>query len=106
VASPACLDFIAPVLPKRINRIAQLLNGEIETQTNIGLNAAELLRRLLKDVNCPNGIRGFGLDEKDIPELSARVVREKRLLAQSPRFVTKEDIEEIFRKSLNCWEIV
>lgn len=101
VTSPACLDFIAPIVPRKIRRIAQLLSEETEIlQKKIELSASEIFKRLLKDLKCPSGIRGLGFEEKDIPELSDRAFKEQRLLAQSPRLVTKKDIEEIFRASL------
>jgi len=99
--SPACLDFITPTLPKRLNQITQWLSEDTETSLRkVELGASEILRRLLKDLNCPEGISGLGLGEKDIPELSERAFKEQRLLAQSPRFVKKEDIEGILRASL------
>jgi alcohol dehydrogenase class IV len=99
--SPACLEFIAPILPERLNRIAQWLSEETGiSSTRVELSASEILKRLLKDLDCPGTITGLGLSEKDIPELSERALKEQRLLMQSPRFVRKEDIEGILRASL------
>jgi alcohol dehydrogenase class IV len=104
VTSPASLDFIASIVPRKMNRIGQMLRGEAEIhRSKIELSASEALKRLLKDLKCPNGISGLGFTEKDIPELSDRAFREQRLLAQSPRLVMKEDIEEILRASLRNW---
>lgn len=102
--SPACLDFIAPVIPGRMSRIAQLLSTETEIdQGKIEASASEILKRLLKDLKFPNGISELGFEEKDIPKLSDRALKEHRLIAQSPRFITKEDLEEIFKASLRLW---
>ncbi|UCG63347.1 MAG: iron-containing alcohol dehydrogenase [Deltaproteobacteria bacterium] len=104
VTSPACFDFIAPFLPGRMKHIAELLSGETgNTLKESQFRASHFLIALLKDLKCPNGISELGLGEKDIPELSERAFQEKRLLAQTPRFITRENIEEIFRASLKNW---
>lgn len=102
VCGPSFLDFAVPALPEKHARIAQLLGEKIDGLSifEAGLKASEALIKLLKDLNLPNGISAVGFSEKDIPELVEDTLKQQRLLAQSPRPISKQDLEQIFLKSL------
>jgi len=99
------LEFLEPIVPERLARIAQLLGEKIEGLKirEAAALAKEALIKLMKDLNLPSGISEFGFEEKDIRELSEGAILQQRLLAVSPRPVTINDISEIYKKSLHNW---
>jgi hydroxyacid-oxoacid transhydrogenase len=105
VTGPAMLEFIEPIVPDKLARIAQLLGEKTEGLTirEAAALAKEALIKLMKDVNLPSGISEFGFEEKDLKELSEGAILQQRLLAVSPRPVNVQEIIEIYRKSLHNW---
>ncbi|MCF8885410.1 MAG: iron-containing alcohol dehydrogenase [Aigarchaeota archaeon] len=105
ITGPAMLEFLEPIVPERLARIAQLLGEKIEGLKirEAAALAKEALIKLMKDLNLPSGISEFGFEEKDIRELSEGAILQQRLLAVSPRPVTINDISEIYKKSLHNW---
>ncbi len=105
ITAPAVLEFIAPTAPEKTARIAQLLGEDVSGLTvyDAALKASDALKKLMKDIAFSNGLESLGFTEKDIPELAEGTMKIQRLLAQSPRAVTKEQIEEILRNSLRFW---
>lgn len=105
VTGPAMLEFIEPIVPDKLARIAQLLGEKTEGLTirEAASLAKEALIKLMRDVNLPSGISEFGFEEKDLKELSEGAILQQRLLAVSPRPVNIQEIMEIYRKSLHNW---
>jgi len=105
VTGPAMLEFIEPIVPDKLARIAQLLGEKTEGLTirEAAALAKEALIKLMKDVNLPSGISEFGFEEKDLKELSEGAILQQRLLAVSPRPINVQEIIEIYRKSLHNW---
>ncbi|MEM2017121.1 MAG: hydroxyacid-oxoacid transhydrogenase [Nitrososphaerota archaeon] len=105
VTGPAMLEFLEPIVPYKLAKIAQLLGEKTDGLTirEAAAIAKEALIKLMKDVNLPSGISEFGFEEKDLKELSEGAILQQRLLAVSPRLTTIEDIFEIYRKSLHNW---
>jgi len=100
VVTPACLEFLTPFLAERMARIAQLLSQGESHGEKAALSAADAFRGLLAALGAPLTLRELGLGGEDIPDLSERALQEERLILQSPRFLTKKDIEAILKSSL------
>lgn len=62
--------------------------------------AVEAMRRLAADLKIPGHLSEFGIEDKDIPDLSAGVMKVTRLLANNPRDLSQKDAEEIYRRVL------
>ena len=62
--------------------------------------AVEAMRRLAVDLKIPDQLRGFGVQEKDIPFLAEGVMKVTRLLANNPRELSLKDAEGIYRRVL------
>jgi alcohol dehydrogenase class IV len=62
--------------------------------------AVEAMRSLAIDLRIPDHLSEFGIEDTDIPELAAGVLKVTRLLANNPRKLTQEDAEAIYRKVL------
>ncbi len=105
VTGPAMLEFLEPIVPEKLAKIAELLGEKIEglKVREAAALAKEALIKLMRDVNLPSGISEFGFDEKDLKELSEGAILQQRLLAVSPRPVNIQEIMEIYRKSLHNW---
>lgn len=62
--------------------------------------AVEAMRKLTVDLHIPDRLNGFGIQEKDIPQLAEGVMKVTRLLANNPRELTQSDAEDIYRRVL------
>ncbi len=99
VAAPAILEFILPAVPEKLVRIAELLGESCEGSIhNAAKKAPGALKRLMDDIGIPS-LGDLGFSEQDIPELVEKTLLLQRLLLLCPRNVTREDLEEILRKS-------
>jgi alcohol dehydrogenase class IV len=58
------------------------------------------MRTLAADLKIPDHLSDFGIQDKDIPELAAGVMKVTRLLANNPRELTQKDAEAIYRSVL------
>lgn len=105
VLLPAVMEFLIPAAPKKIARIAELMGESVE-----GLSLDEAARKsvsavidLMKKINSPNGLSAFGVKEADLPIMVEGTLKIERLLAGNPRPVTREDLENLFRRALKYW---
>ena len=57
----------------------------------------------MRDIGIPNGIGAVGYASGDIPALVEGTLKQQRLLASCPRPVTGEDLDRIFKRSLELW---
>ncbi len=62
--------------------------------------AVEAMRNLAADLKIPGHLSEFGIEEKHIPELAEGVMKVTRLLANNPRYLTRQDAEDIYRRVL------
>ena len=62
--------------------------------------AVDAMRSLAADLNIPEHLSEFGIQDSDIPMLAEGVMKVTRLLANNPRELGKGDAEEIYRRVL------
>jgi alcohol dehydrogenase class IV len=101
--------MLAPVMEfnklgnlERFGEIAGYL-GENTSGLSVRLAAhagVEAMRTLAADLKIPDHLSDFGIQDKDIPELAAGVMKVTRLLANNPRELTQKDAEAIYRSVL------
>ncbi|MEW6637322.1 MAG: hydroxyacid-oxoacid transhydrogenase [Actinomycetota bacterium] len=102
VTAPAAFRFTYDAMPERHRYVAELLAGErIEKADENTL--PEVLVRLMQDVGAPRGVRELGYTEDDIPQLVEGAMKQQRLLVQSPKEVTEDDLANILRESMENW---
>lgn len=89
------------VVPERFADIARAMGEKVE-----GLNdeeaadrAIEAIRRLALDIGIPSGLKELGAKEEDLELLAEHAMQDVCRLT-NPRELSKEDIIEIYRKSL------
>ncbi|MGQ9600801.1 MAG: hydroxyacid-oxoacid transhydrogenase [Anaerolineae bacterium] len=105
LTAPASFAFTAPSNPEKHARVAQLLGANIEglSPMEAAMKLPEAIVQLMKDIGCPNGLKALGYTEADIPALVEGGWKQQRLLVGSPRPVSKQDLAEIFEKSMVLW---
>lgn len=105
LTAPASIEFIAPVVPEKLARLAKLLGEDVDGMPvrDAALQLKEALIKLFRDLNMPSGLAEVGFDEKDIDELAEGAMKIQRLLSCSPRPVTIEDVKWIFKESMYNW---
>jgi hydroxyacid-oxoacid transhydrogenase len=102
VTAPAAFRFTYEAMPERHRRVAELLSGERVGKADEN-TLPEIITQLMKDVGAPRGVRELGYDEGDIDDLVEGAMKQQRLLVQSPRDVTEEDLANIIRESMDNW---
>lgn len=60
----------------------------------------DTVHRLLANLNIPVRLKDYGVEEKDIPDLTAGAMKQARLFVPNPRDLREADIEGIYRKAL------
>ena len=103
LTAPEAFRFTFDAAPERHLRAAQLLDPGAELTGDPAEHLPQVLTRLMRDIDLPNGTGAVGFDEGDIPDLVAGTMQQQRLLATAPKPVTEEDVAGIFARSLTLW---
>jgi hydroxyacid-oxoacid transhydrogenase len=102
VTAPAAFRFTYPSMPERHRHVAELLLGESISKADED-TLPDVVTHLMKDIGAPRGVRVLGYDEDDIDQLVEGAMKQQRLLVGAPREITKEDLANIFRESMENW---
>jgi alcohol dehydrogenase class IV len=89
-------------MPERHREVAELLSGESIGKADEN-TLPGIVIQLMKDIAAPRGVRELGYDEDDIDDLVEGAMKQQRLLVQSPREVTEDDLANIIRESMENW---
>ncbi|MEM4488985.1 MAG: hydroxyacid-oxoacid transhydrogenase [Desulfurococcaceae archaeon] len=100
ITGPALLKVIAPYIPEKCLRIAELLKDYLPEGSVSPEKASFALANLMKVLEMPRGLIELGIEEKDVDKLVEGALIQKRLLAQSPVTVTRELLRRIVKESL------
>lgn len=97
---PFVLEYIRDSCEDRLKDIAIIMNLEGSDFLNIK-DASKLtiaaLKSLVKEVNIPASLQVFKIQEPDLVSLTEDALKQKRLLARSPKTLAKEDIYKIYQ---------
>jgi len=96
--APAAFRFTYPTSPERHEEAARLLGGGRHQPGKDAL--PEAIATLCRDVDAPLGPAAFGYGEADVDAIVDGALNQHRLLAVSPRPVTRDDLSAIIRRSL------
>ena len=105
VTAPAAFRFTIPAAPERHAEAARLL-GVDTRQMTIEAAAQALpntLIQIMKDLDMPNGLEALNYTSSDIPDLIEGTTKQQRLLVNSPRSVSKQDLGDIFQQAMRYW---
>jgi hydroxyacid-oxoacid transhydrogenase len=96
--APAAFRFTYPANPERHEEAARLLTGEAHL---VGIDALpEAVDALCRDVGAPRGLSAYGYGERDVEAIVEGANAQQRLLAVSPRPVTRDDLAAIIGRSI------
>jgi hydroxyacid-oxoacid transhydrogenase len=113
VSAPAVFSWTAVACPERHERVAQILQSARwqregkarststkQESSDIGLWLADEIRDLCHCLDVNLGLRQFGYNEEDIPDLVDGTIQQHRVTKISPRHVKRADLEGLFLKAL------
>lgn len=102
VLFPYVFEFIWPSVVDRLKDIAIAIELPIENKSDrdICIMVVEEFYHLVNDIGLPISIAKYGITENDISKLARDAIKQTRLLAKSPRTLTLENIETIYRNAL------
>lgn len=101
LTAPAAFRFTFDAAPERHLRAASLLDPSAPEEGAETLPG--VITRILRDVDMPNGISALGYDEGDVESLVDGTLKQQRLLTNSPKEASPEDLAGIFKDSLMLW---
>lgn len=105
VNAPAVFRFTGQACPDRHLMAAQAMGADVSgaTEDHAGDILADRIVHLMKATGIPNGLRGVGYSEEDLPKLVDKAFPQKRLLDNGPRLVSRENLEDLFRGAMSYW---
>lgn len=105
VTAPATFRWTYPTNPERHLHAAQLLGANVN-----GLTSAEMpellsqtLLSLMRDTGISNGLAAIGYGETDVPALIEGTLKQQRLLVNSPRDASADELRQIINSSFAYW---
>ncbi|TNC27698.1 hydroxyacid-oxoacid transhydrogenase [Amycolatopsis alkalitolerans] len=100
VTAPAVFRWTYPADPERHLRAAEILSGQRFTATDGAEALPQVLTELMRDIEIPAGLRGFGYTEDDIDTLTEGTLKQTRQLAVVPRPLDRRAVAAVFSASL------
>jgi hydroxyacid-oxoacid transhydrogenase len=95
----AAFRFTHPTSPERHAEAARLLGGGA---TRDGIDALpDAIAAICRDIGAPRGLAAFGYGEGDVEAIVEGALAQQRLLAVSPRPVSRSDLATIVSQSLD-----
>lgn len=98
VLLPYVYDTIATACKEELGEIGEAMEIESIDQS-LDQKVIDELLQLVKDVDLKTTLMEFGIEQSDIPKLVEEALKQKRLLARSPKELTRDVIEDIYQKS-------
>jgi hydroxyacid-oxoacid transhydrogenase len=105
VNAPSVFRFTAEACPERHFQGAAWLGADTRgaAEKDAGEVLAKHLIALMRDTGIPNGVSGVGYGEGDVDALSEGAFAQQRLLTNSPRDVSRDDLGRLFRSAMRYW---
>lgn len=102
---PLPFGFTADACPDRHLVVARALGAHTSNAgpSDAGEILATRLAEMMRRTGLPNGLIELGYSDKDIPALVNSAWPQQRLLAQSPKPVSENDLAELFRAAMRYW---
>ncbi|XP_059171076.1 hydroxyacid-oxoacid transhydrogenase, mitochondrial-like isoform X1 [Physella acuta] len=102
ITAPAVFEYTAPACPERHLQAAEALGVDIRNvkKADAGKVLREVLLKIMKDIECPDGISSLGYTKDDIPALVKGTLPQHRVTKLSPRPAGAEELTELLTKSL------
>ncbi|MFP6688400.1 MAG: hydroxyacid-oxoacid transhydrogenase [Alphaproteobacteria bacterium] len=105
VNAPAVYRLIGPSAAASHLRAAEAMGADIRNipDARAGEVLAERVIGLMRATGVPNGLAELGYDDADIDALIDRTLPQKRLLDIAPRDISRGDLGQLFKDSMQYW---
>ena len=105
VNAPSVFRYTANACPHRHLEGAALLGADTRgaSEEDAGEVVAKQLIALMRATNMPNGVGGVGYASADIPALAEGAWLQQRLVKNSPKPTSKDDLARLYEGALSYW---
>lgn len=107
INAPAAFRFTGDTAPDRHLRAAQALDAADRTSVapeEAGDFLATKFETMMRATGIPNGLKGLGYSDADVPALVDGAMKQQRLLVMAPREVTRDDLAALYADAMEYWE--
>ena len=103
--APAVFRFTADSCSDRHLHAAKLLGVPTDDATaeQAGDLLAAKILSLMSELGVPNGLKGVGVTQNDIPNLVEGTLPQHRVIKLSPKPITGKDLTQLFEASMTLW---
>ena len=100
---PYVLEYIRPSCVAKLKNIAKVMDLDTVGKSDeaVSLLVIGALQALVKEVNIPATLQEFDITLEHLDGLTKDALKQKRLLARSPRLLAEEDIALIYKAAWN-----
>jgi alcohol dehydrogenase class IV len=105
VNAPAVFAFTAQSCPGRHLLAAEALGADIvgASEADAGAVLAARLVALMRATGIPSGLAALGYTKADTPALTEGAFPQRRLFANAPREITRDDLQGLFSSAMAYW---
>jgi alcohol dehydrogenase class IV len=93
---------MGPTCPERHAEAARAL-GVVNVGQNPGESLADAVIDIMRTVGAPNGLSGVGYTAEDLDALTDKGWKQRRVVDNAARPITKEEMKEIFTGAMTYW---
>jgi len=103
--APAVFTFTAISDPARHLHAANIMGADISNakEEDAGRILVEEIKKLMKRLKVPNGLKAVGFTNADIPALVTGTLPQHRVTKLSPRPVGQEELAKLFEDSMELY---
>jgi len=103
--APAVFRFTGPSNPRRHMEAAEALGADTQgvKESEAGELLADTMIGYFKRFNMPNGLKGVGYTEADIPKLVEGTLPQHRVTKLSPRPAGAKELAGLFKDAMQYW---
>ena len=100
--SPSVFRFMGPTCPERHAEAALALGLEGNSKQP-GNTLADGVVNIMRAIGVPNGLSGVGYTVDDLDALTDKGWKQRRVVENSARPITKEEMREMFEGAMSYW---
>jgi alcohol dehydrogenase class IV len=103
--APSVYRFTACACPERHLHGAECLGADTRgaTPDDAGEIVANRIIEMMQATAFPGGLQSIGYDERDVPALVDGAYPQRRVMSNSPRDASRDDLAELFRGAMKYW---
>lgn len=102
INAPSVFRFMGPTCPERHAEVARAL-GVAEINQRPGENLADGVIDIMRAIGVPNGLSGVGYTADDLDALTDKGWKQRRVVENAARQITKAEMGKIFAGALSYW---